>query len=138
MRVLAIDYGQKRVGIALSDPLRITAQGLKTIVRISDSTLISEILSIIKDESVSEIVLGLPLNMDGSKGKKVFEIEKFAEKLKEHTDIVIKFCDERLTTMQAERLMIDANTSRKKRKHNIDKIAAQLILQGYLDSQSNL
>ncbi|MDD4202674.1 MAG: Holliday junction resolvase RuvX [Candidatus Omnitrophica bacterium] len=133
MRIMGIDLGEKRVGIALSDPLKITAQGVCVLER-KDKSFLEKINDIVKQENVSEIVLGLPLNMDGSKGKKVDEAEAFALVLKEKTGVNIKLWDERLTTFAAERIMIEANTSRKKRKEKIDKIAAQLILQGYLDS----
>jgi putative Holliday junction resolvase len=133
MKIMGIDLGDKRVGIAISDPLKITAQGECVLDR-KEASLIDKIKTLCQEEGVSEIVLGLPLNMDGSKGPKAQQAEVFGEILKERINLEVKLWDERLTTVVAERAMLEANTSRKKRKEKIDKIAAQLILQGYLDS----
>jgi len=134
MKILCLDIGTKRIGVALSDPLCITAQGMTTLLREKDDALIHTVRDIILSEGVNEIVIGLPLNMDGSEGPQAKESIRIAELFKKELDIPVKLWDERLTTMEAEKLMIAGDMSRKKRKKKIDKIAAQIILQGYLNS----
>ena len=134
MRILGLDLGTKRVGVALSDALGITAQGVTTLMRESDEEIINYVKDIVSKEHVTEIVIGLPLNMDGSEGPKAKEAILFADRIKSQTGILVKLWDERMTTKQAERHMIDADASRAKRKRKLDKLAAQLILQGYLDA----
>lgn len=140
MKILALDLGSKRIGVAISDALGITAQGLNVIERVDDTRVMESVKDIILREGVQEIVVGLPLNMNGSTGPQAKAAIDFADKLKEKLNVSVKLWDERMTTMEVERLMIEANTSRSKRKRKIDKVAAQLILQGYLDSvkRSNL
>lgn len=134
MRTLGLDVGSKRIGVAISDALGITAQGRLSLERKSDEGVIDELRKIIEKEDVSEIVVGLPLNMNGSRGPAVKEAETFADNLKKF-GIPVKLWDERLTTREAERLMIAGGASRGKRKKKIDKLAAQLILQNYLGSK---
>lgn len=136
MKILGLDIGSKRIGVAVSDALGIIANGLETIQRENENNVIECIKGIVLKEGVNEIVVGLPLNMDGSEGPKAKEAISFSDKLKTTLGISIKLWDERLTTLEAERVMIAANTSRSKRKKKVDKLAAQLILQGYLDSVS--
>ncbi len=136
MRILSLDVGEKRVGMALSDALGIIAQQLDTLVRRNEESDFKRIREIIEERGVTEIVVGLPLNMDGTAGPKAEEINRFVEKLKAECDVPVKIWDERLTTRQANRLLIEADISRKKRKKLDDKLAAQLILQSYLDSIS--
>lgn len=135
MKTLALDLGERRIGVAISDPMGIIAQGYGTLDgRDEPSEIIGKLKEIITMESVNEVVVGLPLNMDGSEGRKAKEVLEFAEKLRTDLGIVVKTQDERLTTMQVERVMIEADTSRDKRRKKIDKLAAQVILQTYLDS----
>lgn len=131
MRILGLDIGSKRIGVAVSDGLGITAQPLETI-RAGELNRIEEL---IKEYEVKELVVGLPLNMDGSRGPKTEEVISIVESLKEKVSIPVKMWDERLTTMAVEKEMIRADVSRGRRKKVVDKLAAQLILQSYLDSE---
>lgn len=134
MRILSLDVGEKRIGMALSDALGIIAQQLDTLVRKNEESDFKLIKEILKEKKVAEIVVGFPLNMDGTTGPKAEEIGRFVEKLRGECDIPVKIWDERLTTRQADRLLREADVSRRKRKKLDDKLAAQLILQSYLDS----
>ena len=137
-RILAIDYGQARIGLAQSDSLGISAQPLKVIERKTDLLAIEEIRNVIQESGAAEIILGLPRNMDGSLGPQAQRIHDFADLMKDEIPgIEIVLWDERLTTVQSEREMADSGLSRKKRKNQIDKIAATLLLQNYLDFKSN-
>lgn len=133
MRIMGIDYGEKRFGIALSDPLGITAQGLPTIERTSIQEDIKKIINIIQEKEVQEIVVGLPKHLNNTLGNKAKEVLNFIDTLKKHINIPIKTFDERFSTVRANRAMLEGDLSRKKRKERVDMIAAQLILQGYLD-----
>jgi len=135
MRILGLDVGAKRVGVAVSDELKITAQGLFTIERKSDEELLNKIEELVLNNDVKEIVVGLPLNMDGSYGEQAKNAISFSDVLKEKFKLPVKLWDERMSTLEVERVMIDAGTSRKKRKKRIDKLAAQVILQSYLNAQ---
>lgn len=134
MKVLGLDVGEKRIGIAISDDLGLTAQGLKVLNRKGLEDDLREIEEIIAAAEVSEIVVGLPKNMDGSVGVAGQKIMSFVEKMEGSIRIPITLWDERWTTAEATRLLIKADVSRKKRRKVIDKLAAVLILQGYLDS----
>ncbi|MBL7156697.1 MAG: Holliday junction resolvase RuvX [Candidatus Omnitrophica bacterium] len=136
MKILGIDMGSKRIGVAISDALGITAQGLSILERQKDEDLFEELRKIVSKEAVKEIVVGLPLNMNGSYGPQAKDAISFTDTLKQRFDIPIKLWDERMSTMQVERIMIDAGTSRSKRKKKIDKLAAQVILQSYLNAQA--
>lgn len=138
MRILGLDVGQKTIGVAISDPLGFTAQGITTIRRSNKQKDMDEVERICKEYSVETIVIGLPKNMNGSIGFAGEKIIEFSEMLKEQVDIKIEFWDERLTTVAAHRAMLEADMSRGKRKKIVDKIAATYILQGYLDRLSNL
>lgn len=133
MRILGLDIGDKRIGVAISDPLGWTAQTLKTLERKGIKTDLEEIIRIMNEYNIEKIVVGLPKNMNGSLGPASEKVMKFCDKLKEKTNKEIIFEDERLTTMAAERILIDADVSRKKRKGVIDSVAATFILQSYLD-----
>ncbi len=135
MRLMGLDVGDKTIGVAVSDLLGLTAQGLETIRRTSNKQDINRIKELIEEKNIKKIIVGLPKNMDGSIGTQGEKTKKFAEKLKNKIDIEIVFWDERLTTVAAEKMLISADVSRKKRKKVIDKIAAVYILQGYLDRQ---
>ena len=134
-KMLGLDIGEKNIGIAVSDGLGITAQPLTTIRRKSTNTDIEAIKKIIEEHHAEEIVVGLPKNMDGSIGIQAQKAIQFADKLKQCLDVRVTLRDERLTTVIAEKAMLEGDLSRKKRKKRIDKIAAQLILQNYLDSK---
>lgn len=133
-RILALDVGEKRIGVALSDELGITAQGQPTIEVKSVIDAIEKIISLLGRYNVSRIIIGLPKNMDGTLGPKSDEINRFVEMLRTKTDLPVILWDERLTTRMAEQSMLEGDLSRAKRKLRIDMIAAQLILQSYLDS----
>jgi putative holliday junction resolvase len=135
MRILSLDVGEKRIGMAVSDPLGMIAQQLETLQRKNEQDDFRRIKDIVKDREISEIVVGLPLNMDGTEGPKAEEINRFVEGLKKECDVSIKVWDERLTTREADRILREADVSRKKRKKLDDKLAAQLILQSYLDAK---
>lgn len=138
MRVLGLDVGQKTIGVAISDPLGWTAQGITTIRREKKVNDIEEIKKICKEYSVECIVIGMPKNMNGSIGFAGEKIIEFSEMLKKEIDIRIEFWDERLTTVAAHKAMLEADMSRGKRKKIVDKIAATYILQGYLDWLANI
>ena len=138
MRILGLDVGQKTVGVAISDPLGFTAQGITTIRRTKKSEDVEAVKRICDEYSVETIVIGLPKNMDGSIGFTGEKIKEFSELLKEVLDLEIVFWDERLTTVAAHRAMLEADLSRGKRKKIVDKVAATYILQGYLDRISKL
>lgn len=135
MRILSLDVGEKRIGMAVSDVLGLIAQQLETLTRRNEEDDFRRIKDIIKEKAISEVVVGFPLNMDGSEGPKAAEINKFIEGLKKECDVPIKIWDERLTTREANRILEAADVSRKKRKKLDDKLAAQLILQSYLDAR---
>lgn len=137
MRILALDIGEKRTGVSISDGLGIAAHGLKTIEGSNTESTVSKIISLVEEEEVSEIVLGLPKNMDGSIGKMAKKVISFKDTLKNHINIPITLWDERLTTKYAESLLIEADMSLKKRKQTIDRLAATIILQDYLDWRMN-
>lgn len=132
-RVLALDLGDKRIGIAMSDLMKIIAGGSETYVRQDETRDIEYIAKIIADNLVDEVVIGLPINMDGTEGDRVAKSYAFGELLKTKTSASIKYQDERLTTVTAERMLIEADVRRDKRKSVIDKVAATIILQNYLD-----
>lgn len=134
MRVLGLDIGDRTIGIAISDPLGFTAQGITTIRRKNIEYDIEELLKICKEYNVDTIISGLPKNMNGTIGPQGEKVMNFCETLKEHVEVPIKFWDERLTTVAAHKAMIEADMSRSKRKKVVDKVAATYILQGYLDS----
>lgn len=133
-RILALDVGERRIGVAVSDALNMTAQGLQTLSRKDDETTLARIKALVKEYNVSRIAVGIPFNMDGSKGASAAYVESFIKGLKKEIALEVATVDERLTTAQGERILLDADVSRKKRKASIDKIAAQLILQTYLDT----
>ena len=139
MRILGIDYGSKRIGIAVSDPLGITAQGVAVIGKGENYDHdIRELKRIIKKYGgVDEIVVGLPKTMEGKIGPQAEKILAFIEVLKKEFKLNITAWDERLTTLEAEKMLISAGLSREKRKKVIDKSAAANILQNYLDRKSN-
>ena len=130
---MGLDYGDVRIGVALSDPTMLIATGLETYTRKTNKLDIEHLARIIAENAVNKVVFGLPLNMDGSEGIRVVKTKSFAEKLKAQTGVEIDFFDERLSSVDAEAILVDAGVRRDKRKGVIDKLAATLILQGYLD-----
>lgn len=136
-RILGIDYGDARVGVAVSDLLGITAQGVKTIKNRGYEKLIDELKGIIDEYSPETIVLGLPKNMDGSEGFRADATYEFAEKLKEVYDGNIEFYDERLSSVGAARFLNETNTRGKDRKKVLDTVAACIILEGYMTLHKN-
>lgn len=133
MRIMALDVGSRTIGIACSDALLITAQGIETIRRTSLENDFNRLRELISEYEVHELVVGMPKNMNGTKGERAEKTEEFVEKMKAVIDLPVTFWDERLSTVMAERQLIAADVSRKKRKGVIDKMAAVVILQGYLD-----
>lgn len=133
MRIMALDVGSKRIGVALSDPLKITAQGLQTFQRTTLEEDIKGLWKLMDEHEVSQLVVGLPKNMDGSVGFKAEEVQQFVAELTAERKIEVIWIDERLTTVSAERTLLEADVSRAKRKKVIDKMAAVIILQSYLD-----
>ncbi len=135
MRILGLDVGDKTIGVAVSDPLGVTAQGLETIRRTCLEEDIDRLREIVSDYQAEKIVIGLPKNMDGTMGPQGEKIIEFAGQLKNRISTDIVLWDERLTTVAVEKMLIQADMSRAKRKKVIDKLAASYILQGYLDSR---
>jgi len=130
LRLLGLDVGEKRIGVAVTDPTGIFAQPLSTIQRGVDD--IKKIQELVKEYEITEVVVGLPVNMNGSLGPGAEKVKEFARELEAVLAVPLVFEDERLTTSMAERMMIDADVSRKKRKTSVDKIAAAIILEGRL------
>lgn len=136
MRIMGLDFGSKTVGVAISDALLITAQGVEIIRRKDKNKLrqtLARIEQLIVEYEVEEIVLGLPKNMNATEGERVELTMEFKEKLERRTGLPVHMWDERLTTVSADKAMIEAGIRREKRKDYVDMIAATLILQGYLD-----
>ncbi len=136
MRIIGIDYGDARVGIAVSDPLGITAQGVGTVQTKGIAKLLSELKKVIDEYSPEKIVLGLPKNMDGSLGFRAEATKEFAAALKGVYDGEIVFWDERLTTVGAARYLNETKTVKQARKNVIDTLSACLILEGYMQKNS--
>ena len=133
MRVLGIDYGVRRHGLAISDPMGYSAQPAGVIERKGKDPGLDEIARVVTEKEVERIVIGLPLHMDGRPGDHYDEVLQFIALLEERFGLPVETIDERLTTVQAERALTDAGLSRKKRKARVDQVAAQLILQSWLD-----
>ena len=139
MRIMGLDFGSRTTGVAVSDPLGITAQGVETIVRKDENKLrqtCARIEALIKEYEIEEIVLGYPKNMNNTAGERAEKTEAFKAMLERRTGKPVILWDERLTTIAAERVLMESGVRRENRKAVVDKIAAFLILQGYLDSRS--
>jgi putative Holliday junction resolvase len=132
-RLLGLDVGDKTLGVAVSDALRITAQGVTVYQRTSLAADLTFIQQLVERYDVESIVVGLPRNMDGSIGPQAQKTQAFIERLRQSSQIPVTTWDERLTTRQVERVLLTANTSRRRRREVRDRLAAQLILQSYLD-----
>jgi putative Holliday junction resolvase len=140
MRIMGLDYGSKTVGVAVSDALLLTAQGVETICRTQENKLrqtLARIKALCEEYEVEEIVLGFPKNMNNTIGDRAEKSLEFAEMLKKRTGLPVVMWDERLTTVEANRTLMDSGVRRENRKAYVDKIAAVFILQGYLDMRSN-
>ena len=140
MRIMGLDFGSKTVGVAVSDSLLMTAQGIEIIRRKEENKLrrtLARIEELILEHEVREIVLGCPKNMNGTEGVRVELTEEFKDKLERRTGLPVTLWDERLTTVAADRTMMEAGVRRENRKEYVDMIAATLILQGYLDRREN-
>ena len=135
MRILGLDVGDRRIGVAVSDELALFAQGLLVLERRSLAADVAALQEVMSDYDVSRIVVGMPRNMNGSYGPQADKTAAFMERLERSCNLPCIAWDERLTTQQAERVLIAANQRRRKRKTVRDKLAAQLILQSYLDHQ---
>jgi putative Holliday junction resolvase len=133
MRILGIDYGSKRLGLAVCDELGLTAQALTTITRKNRERDLEKIDTVIKEYNVEKIVVGYPLRLDGTEGIQCEKVNRFVDILKSKYSLPIVKWDETLSTKEAEQILIEANMSRKKRKGVVDKLAAAIILQDYLD-----
>jgi putative holliday junction resolvase len=133
MRILAIDHGSKRIGIAVSDELKMIAQPLEFIPAQPFAAFLTRLNELINDKEVESILVGLPRNMDGSYGPAAQKVQDFVEALKGVVGVPIKTWDERLTSAQANRVMIQGNVRRDKRKEKVDAMAAAILLQSYLD-----
>ncbi|MDO5403611.1 MAG: Holliday junction resolvase RuvX [Eubacteriales bacterium] len=140
MRIIGLDYGTKTVGVAMCDPLGLTAQPVETITRKEENKLrktLARIEEIIEEYDVTEIVVGLPKNMDDSIGERAMACQEFADKIERRTGLPVTMWDERLTTVAANEVLIESGVRRENRKAVIDQIAAVFILQGYLDYKVN-
>lgn len=137
MKILGIDYGDRRIGLAVCDQMEIIASPLSVLDRRDDTSAAAEIGRIARENDVELIVLGFPLNMNGTHGPMSEKITKFGDLLKGITGLPVQLCDERLSTTFAEKALIEADMRRDKRKGVRDKVAAQVILQGFLDRRAN-
>ncbi|QHT62017.1 Holliday junction resolvase RuvX [Paenibacillus lycopersici] len=136
MRLMGLDYGDRRIGVAVSDAFGWTAQGVGVVAKRRDNSEDEDIAKLMQEHEVSEIVVGLPKNMNGTIGPRGEICIAFAQHLQQKLNVPVHLWDERLTTVAAERTLIEADVSRKKRKLVVDKMAATLILQNYLDSKT--
>lgn len=137
MRILAIDFGDARVGVAVTDPLGITSQGVKTVKNGGIKKLLAELAEVLEEYKPETVVIGMPKNMDGTEGFRAEKTYKFAEKLKTIYSGNIEFIDERLTTMGAAQLLSATNTFGQKRKDVIDTVSACLILDSFMQKKNN-
>jgi putative Holliday junction resolvase len=134
MRILALDHGTKRIGVAVSDAMKMIATPLEYIPAEPFAGFLVRLKEIIREKEVVLIIIGMPRNMDGSYGPAALKVQEFVAVLKDALTIPIKTLDERLTTVQAQKFLIQGNIRREKRKEKVDKTAAAILLQGYLDS----
>lgn len=132
MRVAALDVGNVRIGVAVSDELGITANGIGIVKRVGGRRDLEALAALLAPYKPERLVVGLPLSLDGREGPQAVKVRTFATRAAEHLGVPLDFWDERLTTVEAERVLIEADVSRRRRREVIDKVAATLILQGYL------
>jgi putative Holliday junction resolvase len=133
MRILGLDHGTRRVGVAVSDEMHLIAQPLEYIAPEPFADFLTRLKEILRDKEVGLIIVGMPRNMDGSYGPAALKVQEFAAALKDATPIPLKLWDERLTTTQAQKFLIQGGVRRDKRKEKVDKTAAAILLQSYLD-----
>jgi len=133
MRIMGLDIGEKRIGVALSDPLGIIASALTVIERTTNEAAVKQIIDLARENEAERIVVGMPRSLDGSLGKQAQAVLSFIDLLKEYTQLPVVAWDERLSTVAAERTMLELGMKRDKRKKRRDSLAAAFILQGYLD-----
>jgi len=133
-RILALDLGKKRIGLALSDPLRITAQGLPNLERTQKRADLEALARLAREQDVGLIVMGNPVNMGGAEGRQSAWVREFAAALEKQTRLPICFWDERLTTVEANRVLRESGISQQKRAAAVDRLSAVILLQSYLDS----
>tara|TARA_B100000029_G_scaffold516824_1_gene635300 strand:+ start:7537 stop:8124 length:588 start_codon:yes stop_codon:yes gene_type:complete len=136
--ILGIDFGERRLGLALSDPTGLIAQGQETLETNNPSESLTYIIKLIEKTPVVEVILGLPINMDGTKGEMAKKVFNFAEQLQDRVSCKVRTWDERLTTIAARRAMADMGLETRGRKGHLDRIAATLLLQNYLDYQRHI
>jgi putative Holliday junction resolvase len=134
-RILALDLGKKRIGLALSDPLGITAQGLPTLQRTNMREDLAALQTLADRHQVTLLLMGHPLHMSGREGRQAAYTREFAERLQQRTGLAIKFWDERLTTVEAQRVLRQSGISIEKRARAVDQLAAVILLESYLDSE---
>ena len=134
MRILGIDLGERTLGLAVSDPEGILAGALITLRRSGNAKDLEALAGVLAEQEVGEIVVGLPLNMNGSRGPQAEKAEAFAQLLRERFRLPVHLWDERLSTVAAERVLLEADLSRRKRKKKIDQVAAAFFLQGFLEA----
>jgi putative Holliday junction resolvase len=134
-RIMAIDFGEIRIGIAFSDLLKTIASPFETYKRVGDEKDISYLSNLAKEKETCLIIFGLPLNMDGTEGERAKRTREFGEKLSQASNISVEYIDERLTSVEAEEMLIQAGYKREARKGMIDKVAATLILESYLNKK---
>ncbi len=138
MRILALDHGTKRIGVAVSDSMKMIAQPLEFIPAEPFDKFLVRLKEILRDKEVEQVVVGMPRNMDGSYGPAALKVQEFVAVLKEAITVPVRVWDERLTSVQANRFLIQADVRRRKRKEKVDQLAAALLLQSYLDSFERL
>lgn len=136
MRILGLDPGTKRIGVAISDELGMIAQPLEFIPAHPSDDAFARMKELIAEKQVDEIIVGMPRNMNGTLGPAAEKAQAFIEQIRERVSLPVREWDERLTTVQAQRVLIDAGTRRNKRKEKVDKMAAAILLQSYLDSKT--
>ena len=134
-RIMGLDIGERRIGVALSDSLRIIAGALMVVERVPDDAALKQIIDLARENEVERIVVGMPRSLDGSLGRQAQAVQSFVDLLKKRTDILVVTWDERLSTVAAERTMLEVGMKRDKRKKHRDSLAAAIILQGYLDCE---
>lgn len=137
MRIMGLDIGSQTIGVAISDELGITAQGLKTIRRTSKQADFEEIRRIVNQFQIGKIVVGLPKNMNGTLGKQAEMVLRWIKDLKEKVHLPVETWDERFSTVEASKVLLEADVSRSKRRKAVDKLAAVIILQGHIDRSKN-
>lgn len=135
MRILALDHGTKRIGVAVSDEMQFIAQPLEYIPAEPFDAFLARLKELLAEKQVELVLVGMPRNMDGTYGPAAIKVQEFVAKLKEGINVPIKTWDERLTSVMANRLLIEGNVRRDKRKEKVDKMAAAILLQSYLDGQ---